>query len=76
MCLNKNDNSFINYKYIFNLYKYFIDIKDKYGLEFMINDLKENIDCDDKIYYDVIITIIVYLYYLIKVEKAPYVEEE
>lgn len=71
---NENDD-FIKYKYIFNLYKYFIDNRDENGIEFMISNLKENIDYTERIYHNIIITIIIYLYYLIEVEKPPYVNQ-
>lgn len=77
--LNMNDNEnddFIKYKYIFNLYKYFIDNRDENGIEFMISNLKENIDYTERIYHNIIITIIIYLYYLIEVEKPPYVNQD
>ena len=70
------NNEFIKYKYIFNLYRYFIDKKDKKGIEFMINNLKANIEYNEKLYHNIIITLIIYLYYLIELEKPPYVKQD
>ena len=73
---DNESNDFIKYKYIFNLYKYFIDTRDKKGIEFMINSLKENINYRERVYHNIIITIVIYLYYLIEVEKPPYVNKD
>ena len=72
-----NDTSLIRYKYIFNLFKYFIDVRDSFGIEFMIDNLEENINTyRESLYSNIIITLMVYLYYLLKVENPPYVELE
>ena len=72
-----NDTSLIRYKYIFNLFKYFIDVRDNFGIEFMIDNLEENINTyRESLYSNIIITLMVYLYYLIKVENPPYVEQK
>lgn len=72
----KSDNDFIKYKYIFNLFKYFIDTRDKNGLEFMLDNLSDNIDYREQLYSNILITIIIYLYYLIEIESPSFVHQD
>lgn len=74
---NKDDNtSLIEYIYVFNLFKYFIDNRDNFGIEFMIDILEDYIEYQKILYPNLIITLMIYLYYLIKIENPPYVTEE
>lgn len=74
---NKDDNtSLIEYIYVFNLFKYFIDNRDSFGIEFMIDILEDYIEYQKILYPNLIITLMIYLYYLIKIENPPYVTEE
>lgn len=72
----KEELCLIRFKYIFNLFKYFIDNRDSFGVEFVFDILSENIAYNDIVYSNLIITLMIYLYYLIKIEKPPYVTEE
>lgn len=69
-------NPYAVYLIIFNLFKDFIDEKDKTGIEFMKNNLQDNLDIYNEIYYNILLTILIYFYYLIKIEKEPYIFNE
>ena len=75
--INKDkENDYIRYKYIVNFFKYLIDIMNKRGLKFMTRNIKDNIDDRKPLYFYIWMTLMIYLFYLIKVEKEPYVNEE
>lgn len=70
--------NFIKYKYIVSIFKHYIDIRDNLGIDFIINNIEERLNYRDteSLYSSIIITIMIYLYYLIKIENPPYVEQE
>lgn len=75
--INKDkENDYIRYKYIVNLFKRFIDIRDKNGIRFMKTNIRDNIDDRNPLYFYIWMTLMIYLFYLIKVEKGPFVDEE
>ena len=75
--INKDkENDYISYKYILNLFKRFIDIRDKNGIRFMKTNIRDNIDDRNPLYFYIWMTLMIYLFYLIKVEKGPFVDEE
>lgn len=69
-------DDFIKYKYIFNFFKYVVDYKDDKGIDYFMDVL----DCfdysNDNAYKDVLISMMIYLYYLIVLESEPYVKED
>lgn len=75
-CDENDENNFIKFKYIVNFYKKVIMLKDNHGINFMRNNIKNCVHKDSNIYPNVLMTTLMYLYYLIEIESPKYVEEK